>query len=298
MENITDKTIFTTLVRSSQEIPHVHLLIESIRTWGGALSGNNIIIFNMNPACVSCTELKAKNVHLIPLELPKSLKHVCFGDKVYACARAEELFPDADTLIWIDPACLVVNPPVLYETGNSFDCTVRPVHIKNVGLQANGPLDIFWKRIYEICGVKDTDRTVETFVDNKLIRAYYNTHAFAVNPSACLLRQWLSLFEKLVHDTEYQQAACDNVLHKIFLHQAVLSALISVRCNTDNVRILPPEYNYPYNLQNEVPDERRANVLNDLVTVAYENRTLDPDTMDDIRILEPLKGWLKRTVHI
>jgi len=296
LENITDKTIFTTLVRYSQEIPHVHLLIESIRTWGGALSGNNIIIFNMNPACVSCTELKAKNVHLIPLELPESLKRVYFGDKVYACARAEELFPDMDTLIWIDHACLVVNPPVLYETGTSFHCTVRPVHIKNVGLLAEEPLDIFWKTIFEICGVNDTERTVETFVDNKLIRTYYNTHAFAVNPSAYLLRQWLSLFEKLVQDTEYQQAACVDVLHKIFLHQALLSALISVRCNTNNVRILPPEYNYPYNLQDEVPDERKATVLNDLVTVAYENRPLDPDKMTDIEVREPLKHWLK--IHI
>ncbi len=298
MENITDKTIFTTLIRSPQEIPHVRLLIDSIRTWGGVMADIPIIIFNVNPIEVSTKELEGKNVESIMLDVPENLRRYFYGDKVFASARAEELYPEMETIIWIDPACLVVNPPLEYQLQKKYDCAVRPVHIKNVGLQANDSLDIFWKRIYEICGVNDIGRTVETFVDKKLIRAYYNTHALSVTPAACLFRQWFSLFEKLLQDADYQQAACEDVWHKVFLHQAVLSALISVRCDADSVRILPPEYNYPYNLQDKVPDERRAAVLNDLVTVAYENRTLDPDTMDDIEVLEPLKGWLERAVHI
>lgn len=286
------KTIFITMVRSPEELSRLTLLVKSIRAWGGRLARLPIIIFSVNPIQVSCKELEDDLTESIMLDIPDNLRRYYYGDKVFACARAEELFPEAGTLIWIDPACLVLNPPIEYLLKEQNDCAVRPVHIKNVGLHANEPLDIFWKKIYEICSVKDTGSTVETFVDKSLIRAYYNTHAFAVNPAAYLFRQWLSLFEKLVQDSEYQQAACDDVLHKIFLHQAVLSALISVSCNEDSVRILPSEYNYPYNLQEKVPQELRVRVLNDLVTVAYENRSLNPDKVEDIVVEEPLKHWL------
>jgi hypothetical protein len=60
--------------------------------------------------------------------------------------------------------------------------------------------------------------------------------------------------------------------------------------------MLPPDYNYPYNLHQSVPPDRRAAALNDLVCIAYENRLLDPNQVDDIAIHEPLRSWL--SVHV
>jgi len=293
---INNSVRFISMVRSPEEISKMGLLIKSIRTWGGMLANIPITLFNVNPVQVSCKEFEDDKTESIMLDVPDTLRRYYYGDKVYACARAEELFPDAGTLIWIDPGCLIVNPPVLYETGNSFDCTVRPVHIKNVGLFAEEPLDIFWKKIYGILSVDDTHRTVETFVGKEGIRAYYNTHAFSVNPSAGILQNWLLHFEQLTNDTSYQKAACEDEWHKIFLHQAVLSALISTHCEEQRVRLLPPEYNYPYNPQEKVPPNRKASALNNLISIAYENRSLDPDKMTDIVVREPLKHWLK--LHI
>lgn len=44
------------------------------------------------------------------------------------------------------------------------------------------------------------------------------------------------------------------------------------------------------------PPGRRAQTLNDLVCIAYEDRTLNPLEMDDIHIDEPLKNWF--SAHI
>jgi hypothetical protein len=55
---------------------------------------------------------------------------------------------------------------------------------------------------------------------------------------------------------------------------------------------LPPEYDYPYNLHPSVPLDRRALALDDLVTVAYDDRSLDPRVADDIDVHEPLRSWL------
>ena len=51
-------------------------------------------------------------------------------------------------------------------------------------------------------------------------------------------------------------------------------------------------YNYPYNLHQSVPPERRAVALNDLVCLTYEERSLDPKLMTDIEVHEPLRPWL------
>ncbi len=285
-------SIFITMVRSEEERARLTLLVRSIRRWGGILSDIPMIIFNVNPVQVSCKELEDHHTECIMLDIPKNLRSYYYGDKVFACARAEELFPDQETLIWIDPGCLVVNPPVEYMLNDEYNCAVRPVHIKNVGLLEDESLDVFWKKIYEVVGLEDTKRMVETFIGKQQIRAYYNTHAFSVNPAAELLGRWLRNFEQLVQDKSYQGIACEDEWHKIFLHQAVLSALIAGRCKEDRVKLLPPEYNYPYNLQNKVPEERRASALNNLVTIAYEKRSLNPDRIEDIDIHDPLRRWL------
>jgi hypothetical protein len=65
----------------------------------------------------------------------------------------------------------------------------------------------------------------------------------------------------------------------------------------ERIRMLPPDYSYPYNLHQVVPPDRRALALNDLVSIAYEDRSLDPDVVDDIAIHEPLRSWLSVRAH-
>jgi hypothetical protein len=164
--------------------------------------------------------------------------------------------------------------------------------VKNVGLAAKAPLDGYWQKIYEAVGVRDTTAAVESFVEGERIRAYFNTHAFAVNPDKGMLREWYEAFSALVGNEDFQAGPCQGERHQVFLHQAVLSALLSAALPWERVRVLPPEYNYPYNLHESVPAERRARDLNDLVTVVYEDRPLAPAGIQDIEIREPLRSWL------
>jgi hypothetical protein len=113
-----------------------------------------------------------------------------------------------------------------------------------------------------------------------------------VNPSRGLLRKWLECFQTLVLDKAYQATYCHDELHQVFLHQAVLSALLATSLEPARIRVLPPTYSYPYNLHESVPPERRAPMLNDLVSITYEDRSLDPAIVDDIGIREPLRSWL------
>jgi hypothetical protein len=269
------------------------VLIDSIRSFGGALSLCPVWLFEASPQQAPCESLKGMDVEVFPLNVPDTVRHYYFADKVYACAHAEErASPSIQSLIWIDPACLVIRPPELYGLGQAFDAAVRPVHIRNVGLSPEEPLDGFWKKICETAGVHDIQTTVETFVDGQRIRSYFNSHAFAINPSRGLLGRWFECFEALVCDKEYQKEACQDERHQVFLHQAIWSALLVADLDSKRVRELPPDYNYPYNLHGSVPVGRRAMALNDLVSIAYENRSLDPKQVDDIDIHDPLRSWL------
>ena len=292
-DTIVDQAVFLTLVRTTGERAYARILIESIRSFGGVLSHCPIWLFEANPQNVSCNSLGGLDVQVFSQRMPDTMRSYYFADKVYACAQAEALVaPRVQSLIWIDPVCLIVRPPLLFDLGQSYDVAVRPVHIRNVGLPPAEPLDGFWKRICETMEVHDIQTTVETFVEGQRIRSYFNSHAFAVNPAKGLLRRWVECFEALICDEEFQMSSCQDELHQIFLHQAVLSTLLATRLDPKRIRVLPPEYNYPYNLHQSVPLERQASALNDLVCIAYEDRSLDPNVVDDINIHDPLRLWL------
>jgi len=52
--------------------------------------------------------------------------------------------------------------------------------------------------------------------------------------------------------------------------------------------MLPPTYNFPLNLHQELPSDRRLPALNGLVTAVYE----DAFSWSQIKIHEPLRSWL------
>lgn len=273
--------------------PSARLLLQSIRSFGGQMRDDPVWLFEADPHNASCKDMAKNGVEVLPLDIPDSVRDYLFAGKVVACARAEELAgPHVQSLVWLSHDFLVLQPPLFLSLGPDFDAAFRPVHIKNIGIPAGEPLDAFWERVYDTIGAKDTGTAVESFVDVERIHPYYNSHAFAVNPSRGLMRRWFRYFEALVCNEEFQSGPCRDERHKVFLHQAVLSALLTTVLPAQRIRTLPPDYIYPYNLQQSVPRERRAVRLNDLVCIAYENRPLDPALVNDIMIDEPLKSWL------
>lgn len=255
------------------------LMAASLREFGGPLADSPVWAFGSG---------KAGGAELFPMPDSGGFP---FSGKVAACARAEELASGKyDTMIWIDPECLVVNPPVLYALEPPFRAAFRPVHIRNVGLPWGAVPDAYWSRVFRVAG--EPDFPVESFVDGQRLRAYFNTHAFSVDPGIGLMGRWKAAFGELARDRDFTSGPCSDELHKVFLHQAVLSALAGSELGEKGIRILPPGYNYPYNLQEKVPAGKRAVSMEDLVTVAWEGRSLDPEDMADIAVREPLRSWL------
>lgn len=287
---MTDAVVFLTTCRSI-DLPAVRLMLNSLRTFGNDLANCQFQVFSQE--ATACHSLEDANTRVLPLILPMNLQGILFGEKVAACAQAEQLTGrQVRSLVWIDPACLIVQPPRLFCLEADKQAAFRPVHIRNVGLPPAEPLDTFWKGIHQTVGVEDTSTTVTSFVDGQVLRTYFNTHAFSIDPRLGLLERWSALLQNLAGDADFMTSACSDDRHRIFLFQALLSTLVAASLDHEQVRILPPTYNYPYHLHHQVPPPKRPARLNDLVCVTYEDRSIHPDMLSGIGVEDPLKKWL------
>lgn len=280
---------YMTVISSQVEAQRVKLLIESLRRFGGR--------FGAYPVRLFCTDMKftegfsesdtLKRFHL-KMDLP--LSNYPLAEKVFACALAEEMaaLEGDQTLIWLNPGCLIFNPPELFILDDQYDAAFRPVHIRNVGFLANQPIDGYWQRVYEVVRVNQVPYTIESFVDGQILRPYFNTHCFAINPARGILQAWRAIYVALLMDKEFQDEYCHGELHQIFLHQVVLNALVMKSIQRKRLLMLPPEYSYPLHLQERLPITKRVKSLNQLVCMVYEENTL----LDAVEIQDPVRSWL------
>jgi hypothetical protein len=289
------KTWFVTLIRSAEGVAAGRLLLESLRTFGGPLKNGPVWVFIGDPKVIGPAHRELGRAELVLLDREDAVGSYPFADKVRTCAQAEEMAArDVRSLVWLSLGCLIVGPPRLFELGSSYDAALRPVHIRNVGSRSSERPDAFWEGVYRAVGAEETCDQVESLVDSETIRPYFNTHCFSVNPSRGVLRSWWSRFEASVSNQEFQAGPCRDELHRIFLHQAVLSAVFTKLLDWNRIRILPDEYSYPLHLHPDVPATRRIAFLNDVICAAYEE-------LQDLKILEarePLKSWLAEHVPV
>jgi hypothetical protein len=289
------ETCFLIMFRAEAGERLARTVIDSLRTFGGPLAQCPVWAFVLDPDRVSQALPGVDGVRCLPLTLEADGPAYLFAEKVYACAQAEEMAgPEIRSLVWLSLDCLIVNPPRLFDLSPAPDITAadaafRPVHHRNVGSPAHQPPDDFWQGIYRTLEIDEPPFAVESFVDRQTLRPYFNTHCFAFHPATGLGRAWWRYFKILVNDQAFQARACHDDLHRIFLHQAVLSALAPHMLARERLRLLPPEYNYPLNLLADMTPEQRAPTLNSLVNAVYENAF----PWNAIEIQEPLLSWLR-----
>jgi hypothetical protein len=289
----SEKTCFFSMVRSTEGEKHARFLYKSLRAFGGPLRDCPVLIFKTNPEREEHIDFDIEDVHVIPLEIDEELRNYWFGEKVYVCSVAEEMVGrDIRSLVWLTTQCLVINPPILFDLVSAFDAALRPVHISNIGSPIDEPLDKFWSAVYRLIGIDEFLHTVTSFVDNKELRPYFNTHIFSINPSRGILQTWLEYFKKMIMDRDFQSGSCADSEHQIFLHQAILSTLVMRELSWERICILPDEYSYPLHLHKEVPSALRPISVNSQVCPVYEDIYQHPDTLNGLEVLEPLNSWI------
>jgi hypothetical protein len=278
---------FLMAIRCTAGTRQARLVIDSLRAFGGRLADQPVWIYLGERVSEDACRFGG-DTRCFPLPRDEVLEGYPFGAKVMTCAAAEEIGSEIRSLVWLNLDCLIVQPPELFTLSSGIQAALRPVHIRNVGSLAEKPPDGYWEGVYGHVGLATHPYTVESFVDSQILRPYYNTHCFSIDPGRGLLRGWREAFREMILDEKFQREGCRDDLHRIFLHQAVFSTLIARELRQDQIRILPPEYSYPIHLQDQVPVRQRRAFLDRLVCAVYEER----ECLRNTEVREPLKSWL------
>jgi hypothetical protein len=164
----------------------------------------------------------------------------------------------------------------------------------NVGSRFGEPLDAFWSLIYDHCGVSE-DRVfpMKTHVDGNTIRPYLNAGLVATRPEKRLIKKWRDAFLAIYREPELERLYKADDRYRIFIHQAVLSAVTLASFTRGELLELPPMYNYPIHLYDEDATGRRPSGLEELVTFRHEGFYDEPDWEEKMPAREPLKRWIR-----
>jgi hypothetical protein len=119
-------------------------------------------------------------------------------------------------------------------------------------------------------GIDKAPFTTESFADAQPIRPYSDSHCFSIDPAKAVCRAWWALFQELACNAAFQAGPCRDELHRVFLHQAILSALVARNVPRARLCLLPPSYSYPLHMHDQVPPDRRAPSLEELICPVHK----------------------------
>lgn len=272
----SDRLAVALCVWEKSQLGEALALAESIRSFGGSLSRAPILAYLLegigNPGATFVERSKTLGVELKTFSAPREASAFPFAAKIYAAARAEaELEATTDILAWLDPDTVIWRKPraFLLEKGKSLG--YRPVMHQLIGSSFDRPADAFWTRLYQTLGVEEKALfSMTTPVDRMTIRPYFNAGLLIVRPGRKLLRAWPEAFQKTASDKELLEMCRQDQRKMIFLHQAALAGALLAILPKEEMVELPETYNYPLNLHDAIPAERRLAGLDGLITLRYD----------------------------
>jgi hypothetical protein len=295
-----DHLAFACLALDPESARQTLWLASGLRRWGGELAGAPFLVLvpRGDEACLegvqSGLEQLGVRVDFYPVD-PQAAGFP-FARKVLAAAAAEQLAAGlAIHLAWMDSGALILQPPALLDLPAGARLAARPVDLALIGSPVDQPPGPFWEQLYTDCGVS-TDRIfpVISTIDRVAIRPYVNAGLLVVRPQDGLLGAWRDDFLRLHARPEYLPFYQANPRYRLFMHQAVLSAVILNRLHPSEIHWLPPWVNYPLHFHHRYPQATRPLRLDDLVTCRYENLFDQPGWQEKIPPTSPpLQHWLE-----
>jgi hypothetical protein len=297
------KLIFACSISPGASELEAVILARSIRTFAGRFSDSPVwfLVSESDQVIQEETERRLLDLdaRLIPHSVEAPVLTFPFALKVVASATAEALAePKADLLVWMDVDSLILNEPVSLILDGPASLGYRPVDHTLIGSPIDEPADRFWDHIYRSCHVSEADLfPMTTSVDENIIRPYFNAGMLVVRPKRRLLRKWRDRFLDIYQGPPFEAFYTENILTKIFFHQAILAGVVLSALDRDELKELPPSVNYPLHMHDQYPSSSRPSYIDELETCRYDTLFQSPDWREKMLIREPLASWLDDQVR-
>jgi len=291
-----------TYVADTVQEQQAEVLIRSLQKFAGPYSRCPVYVVVTDTTITPCSVLRSLAARIVPVQLDSLTGHYPLAVKAFAAAAVEEIVPsDVSTLAWFDPETIILGPLHDLDLGDTRDAALRPVFLVNkIGMKDDSGPDDYWTPILEKTRLSSSQLPlVTTVIDENIIRAYFNCEVFSVNPRHHVCEEWAAILGALIRDAAYQSRVCTTFVRRLFLHQAVLSAVIVARTHEGRWHPLPLTCGYPLHLHERMPGEKKIQRLELLSCAILENLWLsNPEWTKYAPADEPLRTWLQETGRI
>lgn len=238
------------------------LLVESLRTWGGACAQAPVYAFapraEQQPGPATVERLEALGTTVITEPLVGRFADSPTFNKVTVAAWAEREL-DHETLVFTDTDSVFLGEPTELIEGD-WDAAMRPVDRRIAGSRGKGKNEPYWRRMYAALEVEGRP-FVRTAVGQTEIRAYWNSGLIAARRSAGLFEAWERALIRLDEaDLFYKR-------WRQFMDQLTWAAVTAD--HHDRVRVLSHPYNYPLRHRPALPAAATELDLAELVHLHY-----------------------------
>jgi hypothetical protein len=259
------------------------LLFDSIRRYTGRFK--NCSLYALSPRAGHKISRDARKrlddlgVHYFDTLLNIECPEYGSANRVAAAAHIEDT-RQHDILVILDSDTLFLREPTEFILPPDIDVAVRPVDIK--GISTSGPQDscnTYWQNLCHCCGVDyDEIPWSQSFVDQQPIKANYNGGLVVVRGELGILRRWADFFFKSIREglhphsdgPSFRAGAgwVEPAVGKLWgSNQAALS--LAIWSTTRRVKELPPVYNYPLHLHNQITPVLAQDIFPHLLHVHY-----------------------------
>lgn len=245
------------------------LFAMTLRAFGGALASAPVFSIEPRPGRAVSRRTRDAFERLDVTHAFEPVNTTCpeyaLANKPFAAAHVERgidseflVFADSDQLILGEPSALVLEP--------GFDVGLRPVDRKEIGASGEAdPNHGYWRALYEMLDVR-TRSYVEPTMGGPPILSYWNSGLVTVRRSRGVFARWEENFRK-VWERGLRPDAGEG-----YTEQSVFAATVSSMDLA--VLDLPNSYNYPIQLQEMIPPEKRIDDLSKMTTAHYHRMFL------------------------
>ena len=298
-----DKLAFITTIAPGKSLMDLHLLLASIRDFGGELADAPIwVCIPQKPTDIPDQVrdyLTVLDVNFLSFQADDRVQSYPFGARVQAAYEVEKaLTGKTELLAWLDGDTIILQEPteLLLPAGKVLG--YRPVHHRLLGTRYGEELDCFWELMYRKCGASfDPSRFMVTHT-GQLIHPYFNAGSFVVRPEEALLENWWLVFLDLYQSSDFLPFYDRDKRYPVFMHQMIFTGILLAATEDHQRQEFSHRINYPLHLHQEVSEDLRAESINNLVTVRYESIFDESEWQDQLPIHEPLLSWLHNQLEL
>jgi len=294
------RLIIATYAQDKSDFHWAMVMFESIDSFAGQYKAMPRWLYLVDPTpemeTLAVNQQSRYGYQIKKSSTPPQAANLFYAGKVYASALAEkEAAGQCACLAWLDPDIVFVKPAVMFELPDNITLGYRPVMHQLIGSSYDQAPDSFWSRLYNLLDVPDSAIfPMITPVGESKIRAYFNAGMIIVRPEKGILRGWPSAFEKLYTDSTIMAMVKSDRLKAIFLHQTALAGNILTKITRADMLEIPPTYNYPLNLADKYPQDKKPVSLDNLVMFRHDGIFTTAADFAKVDDGSQILAWLKQ----